>query len=563
MEFKNGFQSRFDEIDKENGVFYHVKDSKKIYLDDMVLDDSENIKNDISDYVDKKVDELKTNTDLKLFCIEPIVIKINGEEKTYEGNSYVNVMFKDTDVFEIIPTSNNSIYALYSYPGALGTFYDWLEGVNIFDGILFDMNDLTMYEKWNQGHQGEYHVQYAQYVNCIFWSDNAYVNPVAERTNYTLYYSSQMPLCYSTIPENTFKAFYLAYSVTNDPNWSNKKYIDSFAQATWATQVFSYYGARTIGMYDMDSENFNITLPKDCRGLMYSAPSVRYAGVFDAINVTNFGAKSGSWRDAFGCCYSLETLFIKNLNVSINVSWSPIDQRSIEFILSNAINTSNITISLSPYTYYRLTDANKTLASEKNITLALIEGNADEDNRLKKIVTSGDGTKFLSDDGVYKSIDTILENSIGNYFFIVETEQIDGVYHLKNITFDEIIEKFNNGGNMVCHVDGTDYIPLLSVTTNKIIFSGIYNSISVSLVFDTDGTGTLTSTYLSTSYQITSAKTEAVNESKSYTDAAIANLVSSFEASSIILLSSTPESTKKFRITIDDDGILSADEVIE
>lgn len=101
-------------------------------------------------------------------------------------------------------------------------------------------------------------------------------------------------MCYSSIPENTFKSFYCAYGVTNDPNWASTTYKQSFANATWATQVFSYYGLQTIGVYDQDSPKFNITLPKDCRGLMFAASSIENAGVFDAINVTNFGAKSGS-----------------------------------------------------------------------------------------------------------------------------------------------------------------------------------------------------------------------------------------------------------------------------
>jgi hypothetical protein len=33
---------------------------------------------------------------------------------------------------------------------------------------------------------------------------------------------------------------------------------------------------------------------------MYQSTAIENAGTFDAINVTNFGAKSGSWRDAFG-----------------------------------------------------------------------------------------------------------------------------------------------------------------------------------------------------------------------------------------------------------------------
>ena len=252
------------------------------------------------------------------------------------------------------------------------------------------MNDEAMYSKWSQGHQGSYQVQYAQYLNCIFWSDNPYISDVTRRTNYTLMYSSQLPLCYSTIPDNTFKAFYLAFGVNSDPNWSNKLYRESFAKANWATQVFSYYGARTIGIFGHDDPDFNITLPKDCRGLMCEATAIESAGTFDAINVTNFGAKAGSWRDAFRMCYSLRNLYIKNLQVNLNISWSPINYESIYFIISTATNTKKITISVSPYTYYLLSQSDFDLATSKNIVIELLTTNYVEDRRLSSIASKAD-----------------------------------------------------------------------------------------------------------------------------------------------------------------------------
>ena len=246
------------------------------------------------------------------------------------------------------------------------------------------MNDVDMYSKWNQGHQGQYHVQFAQYNGCVFWSDNPYISDLESRTNYTLYYSAELPLCYSNIPENTFKAFYCAYGVKNDPNWSNPVYKESFAAATWATQVFSYYGAHFIGVYNMSGSSFDITLPKDCRGLMYWAPNIKHAGVFDAINTTTFGAKSGSWRDAFGGCSLLSIIYIKNLKASVNFSWSPIEIESLEFMIENAANTSAIKIYVSPYTWYKLTDDLKTSASNKNITIELISTNYQDDYRFSK-----------------------------------------------------------------------------------------------------------------------------------------------------------------------------------
>lgn len=340
------------------------------------------------EYVENLYKKLNSNTILGFYCIEDVTIVTNGVSKVYPANSNVEVAFIEEDVFEIIPTSDNSILALTAFPGALDTYYPWLEGVKQFSNILFDMNAEDMYVKWNQGNQGAYQVQFAQYSNCIFWSDNPYISDVAKRTNYTLYNSAQLPLCYSSIPDNTFKAFYLALGVMNDPNWSNPLYTESFAKATWATQVFSYYGARIIGT----PEHFSITLPKDCRGLMFYARNTEAAGTFDATNVTNFGAKSGSWREAFGYCSSLRRLYISNLKVNLNVSWSPIDYESIYYIISEATNTNAITISVSPYTYNLLSQEDFDLATSKNITIALITTNYIEDKRLSEIANKADKT---------------------------------------------------------------------------------------------------------------------------------------------------------------------------
>jgi hypothetical protein len=51
-----------------------------------------------------------------------------------------------------------------------------------------------------------------------------------------------------------------------------------------------------------------------------------------------------------------------------------------------------------------LTDANKTLAAEKNIVLSLIDTNTSEDNRLTMLQMGGDGNSYLANDGTYKTI---------------------------------------------------------------------------------------------------------------------------------------------------------------
>lgn len=441
-----------------------------LIIDTSVSDVSENLVqnkavgsaiNDLKTYVEDLYIKLNTNTVLGFYCIEDVTIVINGKPTVYPANSNVEIKFIEGDTFEIVPTSNNSILTLNAFPSALNTFYPWLEGVKQFSNILFDMNSEDMYTKWNQGNQGAYQVQYAQYSNCIFWSDNPYISDVAKRPNYTLYYSSQLPLCYSTIPDNTFKSFYLAFGVNSDPNWGNKTYRDSFAKATWATQVFSYYGARTIGIFGHDNANFNITLPKDCRGLMYAATAVENAGTFDAVNTTNFGAGLGSWREAFGYCSSLRNLYIKNLKASLNISWSPINYDSISFIISEAANTSAITISVSPYTYNLLDPSDFELATSKNITISLVRSNYIEDRRLNVITVTDDGSKVLSNDGTYKTLPTKtsqLENDsgfIGSDDEIIVNKQNKNVIVYKNsetgkasMTALEIMEKVQAGDNL-------------------------------------------------------------------------------------------------------------------
>lgn len=429
------------------------------------------------EYVENLYKKLNSNTVLGFYCIEDVTIVTNGISKVYPANSNVEVTFVEGDAFEIIPTSDNSILQLNAFPGALGAYYSWLEGVKQFSNILFDMNNVDMYSKWSQGNQGAYQVQFAQYTNCIFWSDNPYVSDVAKRTNYTLFYTSQLPLCYSTIPDNTFKAFYLAFGVNSDPNWGNKAYRDSFAKATWATQVFSYYGARTIGIVGHDDPDFNIVLPKDCRGLMFDARHIENAGTFDAVNTTNFGAKSGSWREAFGDCTSLRRLYIKNLKVNLNISWSQIDYNSISYIISAAANTNKITISVSPYTYNLLGPSDFELATSKNITIALITTNYVEDRRLSAIITNGDGTQVLGNDGVYKTLPTKTSQLENDSNFLTEHQSLEN-YVTKDEAFSGDYNDLTNAPDIAENDSGdlvvNDNVALITKTGDGWFAGDVY-----------------------------------------------------------------------------------------
>ena len=522
------------------------------------------------DYVKSTYEKLKSNTLLAFYCIEDVSVVINGVPKIYPANSNIEISLAEDDEFEIIPTSDNSILMLTSFPGALGTFYPWLEGVKQFSNILFDMNAEDMYVKWNQGHQGQYQVQYAQYSNCIFWSDNPYINDVTLRTNYTLYNSAQLPLCYSSIPDNTFKAFYLAFGVVNDPNWSNPVYKESFAKATWATQVFSYYGARVIGT----PEHFSITLPKDCRGLMFYARNTEAAGTFDATNVTTFGAKSGSWRDAFGYCNSLRRLYIENLKVNLNVSWSPIDYESISYIISNAANTKAITISVSPYTYYLLGESDFELAASKNITIELLTTNYIEDKRLSGITNKAD--KSYVDESIANLIDSAPEtlDTLGKLATAFQ-ENDEVIQVINNAITTKADKSYVDGlvaniptesdvfivdcpdGSVISH---TFNQIIAAINAGKAVYASAYGTIKMSLAYVADDNSFIE---FRTGYSIDQTYSLKINSDNTFTLEIIKILSDEPEYNAIILKSSTLGSVKKFKLTIDDDGILSAEEVNE
>jgi hypothetical protein len=522
------------------------------------------------EYVKSTYEKLKSNTLLAFYCIEDVTVVINGVPKICPANSNIEISLAEDDEFEIIPTSDNSILMLTSFPGALGTFYPWLEGVKQFSNILFDMNAEDMYVKWNQGHQGQYQVQYAQYSNCIFWSDNPYINDVAIRTNYTLYNSAQLPLCYSNIPDNTFKAFYLAFGVVNDPNWSNPLYKESFAKATWATQVFSYYGARIIGT----PEHFSIVLPKDCRGLMFHARNSEAAGTFDATNVTDFGAKKGSWRDAFGYCSSLRRLYIENLKVNLNISWSPIDYESISYIISNAANTKAITISVSPYTYYLLGESDFKLAASKNITIELLTTNYVEDKRLSGISNKAD--KSYVDESIANLIDAAPEtlDTLGKLAAAFQ-ENDEVIQVINNAITTKADKSYVDGliantptesdvlivdcpdGSVISH---TFNQIITAINAGKVVYASAYGTIKMSLAYVADDNSFIE---FRTGYSIDQTYSLKINSDNTFTLEIIKILPDEPEYNAIVLKSSTLGSVKKFKLTIDDDGILSAEEVIE
>jgi hypothetical protein len=96
-----------------------------------VLNAIDDTKDDKSE-VELLYEKLNSDTVLRFYCIEDVSINLNGVLTTYPANSNVEIKFLESDVWELIPTSNNSILALNGFPGALGVYYPWLEGVKQF-----------------------------------------------------------------------------------------------------------------------------------------------------------------------------------------------------------------------------------------------------------------------------------------------------------------------------------------------------------------------------------------------------------------------------------------------
>lgn len=93
----------------------------------------------------------------------------------------------------------------------------------------------------------------------------------------------------------------------------------------------------------------------------------RIMGVLDLAHIsTDFGV-----FDAFKDCIALEDVQLKNLKYNISFRDSALlSLNSIQYLVTNAANTSPITITLHPDAYARLTDEIITAATAKQINFA-------------------------------------------------------------------------------------------------------------------------------------------------------------------------------------------------
>lgn len=73
----------------------------------------------------------------------------------------------------------------------------------------------------------------------------------------------------------------------------------------------------------------------------------------------------------FSCCYSLETVWLKQVYDSVDFQYSPkLRLECVKYLIENANNPKAMTLTLHPTAYARVTDELFALAAEKNITIA-------------------------------------------------------------------------------------------------------------------------------------------------------------------------------------------------
>ena len=198
------------------------------------------------------------------------------------------------------------------------------------------------------------------------------------------------------------------------------------------------------------------------------------------------------------------------------------------------------------------------------------------DNNYMKTILSGvkEWTESLTDDAKDKANNALEQanKSIDKALFVVNiTENDDGTFSADK-TFEEIVQAYNEGKyNIVANIGGVYIMPPLGIISDyAVIFSTVLNQggrvvNSVIIAIAPDNSIQTIQTPLATltdklpnPYPLTF--TGAVNETYDGSSAKTIEIPSGGDE--VIIASSTAGSTKKFKITVDDSGTISATEVV-
>ena len=191
------------------------------------------------------------------------------------------------------------------------------------------------------------------------------------------------------------------------------------------------------------------------------------------------------------------------------------------------------------------------------------------DNNYMKTILSGvkEWTENLTDDAVDKANNALdkANKSIDKALFVVNiTQNRDGTLSADK-TFEEIVQAYNEGKyNIVANLMGSYIFPLFAITNRGVGFEGIVEGANVAITIAynnkikmaTEQFATRTSK-LPNPYPLTF--TGAVSETYDGSSAKTIEIPSGGDE--VIIASSTAGSTKKFKITVDDSGTITATEI--
>ena len=196
------------------------------------------------------------------------------------------------------------------------------------------------------------------------------------------------------------------------------------------------------------------------------------------------------------------------------------------------------------------------LGMNENDELSLVGGS--EDKAYQQLVTDGEGNARWEDRLAYEGSRVVVDSG-GNSQYVKVSDEVPSwasmnvnikVWMSNGFNETETPEYYVDLGNGSFMAEGTVFIATDNVEYNGLVFpeKGVYFS-SVPSVFYTIG--------------IASADSDTPEITWDGTISVIKKIDEKFipDVSGLIVKSSTPDSTKKFRITVDDSGTITATEV--
>lgn len=191
------------------------------------------------------------------------------------------------------------------------------------------------------------------------------------------------------------------------------------------------------------------------------------------------------------------------------------------------------------------------------------------DNYMKTILSGvKEWTENLTDDAIDKANNALdkANNALDKALFVVNITTKGNTYSADK-TYDEIVQAYNEGKyNIVAVLNGLIFpLVLCSVKPRIALFSVIQEVFYAGFVINPNNEVILTKVQLATTdsklpnpYPLTF--TGAVSET--YDGSSAKTIEIPRVGDEVIIASSTTGSTKKFKITVDDSGTISATEVV-